>query len=223
MIQDRYPEARAILLEDDADGLRSMLERDLDPNSADRYGDSLLHIAARRGLADCVSMLLEAGANPALRDSEGWTPLHGMAARKSWGMGEDATMALLLLALPPGGTEITGEMGNTPMHEAARLNNPWMIGALAAAGGLTDTYNHDGETPLRVAAWEGREDACLALASLGADPVFGDIYGRPLLDGASDAAREAVAEGVAILSARMDGAVISRASRGGVATRGRRL
>jgi ankyrin repeat protein len=44
-------------------------------NLQNRFGQTLLHYAARKGRGDIVQALLDAGANPDVQDNEGWTPL----------------------------------------------------------------------------------------------------------------------------------------------------
>uniref|UniRef100_A0A1U7VYT4 Potassium channel n=1 Tax=Nicotiana sylvestris TaxID=4096 RepID=A0A1U7VYT4_NICSY len=55
--------------------LHHLLKRGLDPNESDKNGRSALHIAASKGLDNCVLWLLDFGANPNNRDSEGNVPL----------------------------------------------------------------------------------------------------------------------------------------------------
>lgn len=54
----------------------SLLSNGAHANSPQRGGDSLLHIAARRGDAYLVRYLLRRGADPEARNQQGQTPLH---------------------------------------------------------------------------------------------------------------------------------------------------
>jgi len=47
-----------------------------DVNIRDRQGRTPLHVAAMRGHAKIVEVLLAKGADPTLEDNDGWTPLH---------------------------------------------------------------------------------------------------------------------------------------------------
>jgi len=55
--------------------LRLLLKNGVDPNSAGRDGSTALHVAAEDGLAECMSILLKAGADVNAKDDEGKTPI----------------------------------------------------------------------------------------------------------------------------------------------------
>jgi uncharacterized protein len=55
--------------------LRELVASGIDPNLEDREGWSALHFAAQSGVAECVEVLLEVGANVDARDKFGNTPL----------------------------------------------------------------------------------------------------------------------------------------------------
>jgi uncharacterized protein len=83
-----------------------------------------LHSAASRLQADVVRILLDAGANPDVRQSAGWTPLHAAA------MNGDLASADLLLAAGADPTatndegrsvaDLANESGNDAMNERIR-------------------------------------------------------------------------------------------------------
>jgi ankyrin repeat protein len=60
-------------------------------DARDDKGRTALHFASRMKSAECVRLLVEAGADPNARDKEGFTPLH-MAA--GYGRAECATLLL---------------------------------------------------------------------------------------------------------------------------------
>ena len=78
-----WPEAAALLLERGAE---------VDAFGRGWMTGTALHSAASRLQSDVVRILLEAGANPDVRQSAGWTPLHAAA------MNGDLTSVELLLA-----------------------------------------------------------------------------------------------------------------------------
>lgn len=67
----------------DVEGLRKLIEKD--PGVVNRVLEDMnmeqtpLHLAAKAGTPEVVSLLLEKGANPNVRDKEGQTPLYAMA------------------------------------------------------------------------------------------------------------------------------------------------
>eukprot|EP00735_Rhodelphis_limneticus_P002011 TRINITY_DN12750_c0_g1::TRINITY_DN12750_c0_g1_i1::g.28725::m.28725 TRINITY_DN12750_c0_g1::TRINITY_DN12750_c0_g1_i1::g.28725 ORF type:complete len:499 (-),score=49.71,sp/Q5F259/AN13B_MOUSE/29.81/2e-48,GPCR_chapero_1/PF11904.3/2.6e-48,Ank_5/PF13857.1/2.2e-09,Ank_2/PF12796.2/4.1e-09,Ank/PF00023.25/1.4e-05,Ank_4/PF13637.1/0.006,Ank_4/PF13637.1/0.061,Ank_3/PF13606.1/0.081,Ank_3/PF13606.1/6.6e+02 TRINITY_DN12750_c0_g1_i1:82-1578(-) len=67
--------ARACIKRKDHEGLAQLLEAkkdSIDLNAWDSNGDGLLHLAAKLGAADCVSVLMKAGADPQKRNKDGW-------------------------------------------------------------------------------------------------------------------------------------------------------
>ena len=61
------------------DSIKFLLERNLDPNMPNQYGETPLHWACKSGNVEVVELLLSLGAEPNLRDSEGNTALHWAA------------------------------------------------------------------------------------------------------------------------------------------------
>jgi len=76
-------EALAVLLE--APGFRGLVNAE-DGTSEGRW--TPLHYAAHEGQRDAARLLEEAGADPAARDSDGWTP----AQRAAMNMGKASVL-----------------------------------------------------------------------------------------------------------------------------------
>ena len=131
---------------------------------------------------------LTAGADPAARDPEGWTPLH-FAAAGSW---DPETVTALVDA----GTEVDARTqdGWTPLHLAARYGSVEAVAALRGAGAGVNAQNRDGWTPLHLAARYDRPKAvATALVAAGADPGLRTRDGwTALLLAAAQAGRELV-------------------------------
>ena len=67
--------------EGDADKLRTLLDKDkYDVNWRGEYGMSSVHIASLNNQAECVRLLISAGAKVNQFDTEGWTPLMAAAS-----------------------------------------------------------------------------------------------------------------------------------------------
>ena len=115
-------------------------------------GDTALHLAALYGHAQCVQMLLGAGANVAVRDADGGTPLHDACAG-----GFEAIVGMLLAAAgPAGASEVANARDGddeTPLHMAARGGYPGIVRMLLAAGAKADTKSAAGLFP-----WNYAED-----------------------------------------------------------------
>lgn len=133
-----------------------------------------LSIAARQGHASLVSILLEAGADPDVADSEGWTPLRASA----WG-GHASTVQVLLER----GAQVdaSDSEGRTALRAAAWAGHEEVVRALLNAGAQVDGEDRQGRTPLIAAAYMGHADIVAALLDAGAQPDHVDCEGRTAL------------------------------------------
>jgi ankyrin repeat protein len=72
--------------------------------------------------------------------------------------------------------EIKNEQGNTPLHAAASMGNVRMCQCIAQVyPSLAGVLNVDGETPLLLAALNGKKEAFLCLLDAA---IAGDIFGE---------------------------------------------
>eukprot|EP01062_Namystynia_karyoxenos_P002286 TRINITY_DN10820_c0_g1_i1.p1 TRINITY_DN10820_c0_g1~~TRINITY_DN10820_c0_g1_i1.p1 ORF type:complete len:1641 (+),score=449.54 TRINITY_DN10820_c0_g1_i1:82-5004(+) len=105
--------------------------------------------------------LLEAGADPAERDTGGRLPLHYAASEPAWGQHPDGLGALRALCAVPGAPAAVDSSGATPLHRACRHGAPESAIALlealrqqegaAALAGLLRVRDKQGRTPLYLA------------------------------------------------------------------------
>ena len=161
--------------------------------SASASLDEQLFDAARNGDAETIVALQAAGANPNVRNNDGWTPLH-LAAQNSH--------AQAIAALQAAGAKPNARSndGWTPLHLAAQNGHAQGIAALQAAGAKPNVRSNDGWTPLHLAAQNGHAQGIAALQAAGADPNVRNNDGfTPLHSAASNGHIETIA---ALLSSR---------------------
>lgn len=141
----------------------------------DNLGSCPLHLAAARGNADVVDLLLGHGANPCVTNGLNQTPLHTAATCLDQG-GSDA-IALLIHA----GADVTARdnAGRTPLHVAAyggvQAAMPILVrdGADIEARGSINSC-----TPLHEACARVHPESVKRLLDLGADERAVDINHR---------------------------------------------
>ncbi len=134
-------------------------------NPPRRWSCPALLAAAEGGDPRVVGMLLAAGADPNIRNFQGYRPLH-LAARQG-----RLEAARLLLA---GGAEADAPNNGqeTALVLAARAGDARLVRALLAAGAKADGPPHSDATPLLAAVEAGRVEAARALVRAGANPYL---------------------------------------------------
>lgn len=96
------PPLAAALMNPRDDAFDLLLAHHADPNRADRLGNTPLHVAAKVHKTHCVLRLLEAGADPALRNRQG------------------ATFQTYFNILPAGGLNATARAEHEQVHQWLR-------------------------------------------------------------------------------------------------------
>ena len=127
-----------------------------------------LHYASQGGYADVVSFLLNKGAPPNAKDSEGRTALQLAVSTRDR---KDRTA--LVRALLEGGADpkVSAYYAlHTPLHLAAAFGATEMVALLIQHGASLDVIDKDGSTPLHIAAKYGRTNVVEILIRAGADP-----------------------------------------------------
>lgn len=97
--------------------------------------------AARCADAEAVRILLEAGADVAAAEADGYTALHCAAC-----LGQPECVELLLAR----GAPVSPPAGNglTPLHESVRCGSPAVAARLLRAGANREAKDHEGKRPL---------------------------------------------------------------------------
>eukprot|EP00752_Nemacystus_decipiens_P014990 g13347.t1 len=140
------------------------------PNEATAYprGTRALHVAAYAGEVNVLRALLRAGAQPNVRNGDGWSPL--MAACNGCGPKLQRRVTTIELLLEAGALpSLADKEGHFPLHIAAHWGVNEAIEVLAAAAPNTLNHaNQEGFTPLCAAAKQGHKSAVRLLLSVGA-------------------------------------------------------
>lgn len=139
-------------------------------------GRTFLHCAAAGGQADCVTMLLAAGASiEAATHTEGRTALHLAAAA-----GDAASLQALLTA----GANVAAADGHgcTALHLAASKGHAACLRLLLAGTASATATARQGRTPLHVAAMKGHTACIQELLAACASPEAVNSTGKTPLD-----------------------------------------
>lgn len=129
-------------------------------------GECAAHVVAYSARDDILRVLLEAGANPNARNSEGITPLMAICAtleRTPW---RETTRALLEAG---GDLELVDNTGWTALLHAATGGNPDIISMIVSmAPNTLNLASTEGETSLYLAACNDNPSAVSRLLAAGA-------------------------------------------------------
>ena len=151
------PEEKARLLkaieEGDYEAVETRLSTTCQLSSCkDVYGNRPLHLAAERGHASIVQLLLGCQANVDGKNRHGNTPLH-------LAVGADQVSVAELLISHGANVNAKNEHGDTLLHVAADKAKAPIAGLLISRHANINVANQDGNTPLDVAARNDNEGA----------------------------------------------------------------
>ena len=170
------------------------IKQECDINKVNKMGQTALHLAAQKGLSDCVQKLLKCGAEMDLVDKHDMTPLmyaaqnghptvieilvkNGANVNMSNSKGELAlhysclngysccTELLLKYKSKP---NYPDNEGTTPLLAASKSNNVQVVQALLDSGAKLDKVDNTKRTALHWAALSGNKNIMDALISAGA-------------------------------------------------------
>jgi ankyrin repeat protein len=128
-------------------------------------------LAATRGHADMVKVLLDAGASVNAPGANGNTALMEAAAR-----GHTQVVKMLLGAGADVG--LVNEDGNTALMTAAALGHTAVMELLLSAGANINAVNREGRTALALASARGQSQAADMLLEKGANVRVRDVSGK---------------------------------------------
>lgn len=114
-----------------------LLARGASANCANRFGASPLHFAAEHGHLSLVQDLIEKGAAFVHRKDKNGDSALFYAVRKGH---TEIVKFLLGQGVDP---QVPNYVGDTPLHEAARIENVEIMEELLKAGGKIDAKNQD--------------------------------------------------------------------------------
>ncbi|WCR54260.1 MAG: Phosphocholine transferase AnkX [Wolbachia endosymbiont of Ctenocephalides orientis wCori] len=122
-----------------------------------QFGSTVLHDIVKYD-AEVVDLLLKAGADPSIQDTEGKTPMHYAA---EYGCSESIDVLILSNKANP---NIVDERGNTPLHYAIAHGDTHSAESLVKAGTTNVNIVHQdtGETPIFDAVEAERDSGRIA-------------------------------------------------------------
>eukprot|EP00731_Ephydatia_muelleri_P025809 Em0017g892a len=136
-MSDKVKEKAMMLMSSAISGETEEVRKILKANpKLDKDGDTALHYAVAREKIECISLLLEAGANPTLRNGKGFTAMHEGAKRGT------VSAIELFIKLTPQYINDKKNDGYTMLHLAALNGNVYVVNALAASNASEQTALH---------------------------------------------------------------------------------
>ncbi|CAD7685792.1 unnamed protein product [Nyctereutes procyonoides] len=162
------------------------------PTKLDPEGKSAFHLAAMRGAASCLEVMLAHGANVMSTDGAGYNALH-LAAK----YGHPQCLKQLLQASCV--VDVVDSSGWTALHHAAAGGCISCSETLCSFKAQLNPRDRSGTTPLIIAAQMCHTDLCRLLLQQGATANDQDLQGRTALmmacEGASPETVEVLLQG----------------------------
>ncbi|XP_028846032.1 transient receptor potential channel pyrexia [Denticeps clupeoides] len=152
--------------------LNRVLTDGADPNTSDKYGQTVLHEISRAWNVDVMRFFLERGADVQRADAFGVTPLHVAAALDY----EEMIVFLLEKGADIGARTRSDQQ--TPLHFAAKNDAVGAVRILLQHGADITARDYKQRTALQLAANLDRSEAARTLIELGADAGVQDSDGQ---------------------------------------------
>ncbi|XP_055869997.1 death-associated protein kinase 1-like isoform X4 [Biomphalaria glabrata] len=149
--------------EGNVEGLKELSEMaaNIDFNTANKHGETAVHMAASGGHVDVLKFLLSKGVDISIRDKQGDNAIY-WAARQ----GHTDIIKCLVEAGVPISTQ--NKSGETALHVAARYGHTSTVEYLCSIEANINLFDNLGETPLHCAAWHGYVQIVHILCESGA-------------------------------------------------------
>ncbi|XP_061657435.1 ankycorbin isoform X3 [Syngnathoides biaculeatus] len=172
----------------EAEKVASLLtKKGASPVKLDSEGKSALHVAASRGITDCLAALLSHGADPTVADAAGLNPLH-LAAKNNHA---ECCKKLIQSKCP---VDAVDASGRSALHHAALGGKLQTVQFLCETKTAINLKDADGRTPLLLGAKNGHAEVCITLLDCGAELSTSDNSGRTALMLAAESNAVAVVE-----------------------------
>ncbi|XP_027131299.1 transient receptor potential channel pyrexia isoform X1 [Larimichthys crocea] len=152
--------------------LDQVISHGADPNSSDRYGQTILHEISRAWSVDVMRFFLDRGSDLNQPDQFGVTALHVASALDY----QDMVQFLLNRKADPEARTLLDQQ--TPLHYAAKNDAVGSIRLLLKAGASISSKDYKHRTPLQLAANLERSEAAQLLLELGAKAGIKDSDGQ---------------------------------------------
>ncbi|KAI4266075.1 MAG: hypothetical protein L6R38_008971, partial [Xanthoria sp. 2 TBL-2021] len=148
----------------------------IDLDATDRTGNSAPMHAAKRDHYQIVSRLLDAGANPSIKDQDGGTALLRAI--------DEGNTAIVEIMLDHDSVDdsIRDNFGRTLLHGAATTGRADIVKLLISKGLDKDAQDSNGRAPLHEASRPGEADVVALLLAAGANRALKDHWYRSSWD-----------------------------------------
>ncbi|KAI7897811.1 ankyrin repeat-containing domain protein [Cokeromyces recurvatus] len=157
--------------------IKYLIDKGADVNSpAGELQATPLHWASRQGRLGAVHRLIKEGADPSLKDGQGFNALH-LAVHSSHAM---LILYLLYLDMDIDTPDIVG--GHTPLMWAAYQGHAQSVDLLLRFGASVTALDHSRLTPLHWAAVRGNKMCIRKMLEYGADVNARDQNGKSVMD-----------------------------------------
>jgi ankyrin repeat protein len=160
---------------DDVAAVKTLLYAGARVNDPTKLGRTPLHMSLMAKEALCLDILLDSGADIGAVDDYGWTVLHVAAYVNH------LSAVKKLLSRGVDVNQVTTEGGWSPLSIAAQHGSPQMVECLYASGGILDSIDKDGDTPLICAVYNNSHESQSLLIRLGASLFQVNSLGNTLL------------------------------------------